>query len=382
MKQKSDRKSQKKSKPGMLPGLLIGMLLGGVCGFAMVAGLPDIPLLDASPLLGIAALVLALYAAMLVQIVLHEAGHLVGGLLTGYTFCSFRVFGLVLIKENGRLRLRRMQLAGTAGQCLMAPPDMVDGRLPVMLYNLGGPLANLIAGLAALGLAFAASAPTAAVLLRTFALVGLAFALLNGLPLLVFPVDNYGRNALSLQKDAAALRAFWAQMKVAEATARGLRLRDMPAEWLALPADADRRNPLIVTIDVFACNRLLDEGRFAEADGAMQRLLAAGTGMPELYRALLRRDRALLEMLGDADPDRLSRLYTAADARLLAGMKTYPAVLRTDYAYALLVEKDAAKAQKLHAAFEKATARHPYAGEVAGERELMALIAEKKPALQ
>lgn len=53
--------------------------------------------------------------AAVVQIIVHEAGHLAGGLATGYTFCSFRVGSWMLQKEQGRLKLRRLSLAGTAG---------------------------------------------------------------------------------------------------------------------------------------------------------------------------------------------------------------------------------------------------------------------------
>ena len=33
-------------------------------------------------------MMVCLYGAILIQIVIHEAGHLVFGLLTGYRFCS------------------------------------------------------------------------------------------------------------------------------------------------------------------------------------------------------------------------------------------------------------------------------------------------------
>ena len=85
------------------------------------------------------------------QIILHETGHLIGGLLTGYKFCSFRIGNLQLQRENGALRFRRLKLAGTGGQCLMTPPEPVGGKIPVMLYNLAGPLMNLLTALLALG---------------------------------------------------------------------------------------------------------------------------------------------------------------------------------------------------------------------------------------
>ena len=74
--------------------------------------------------------------------------------LHSLTICSFRVFNLMWIREGGRIRLRRMSIAGTGGQCLMGPPDLKDGKMPVMLYNFGGAIFNLLFAVLALGLSF------------------------------------------------------------------------------------------------------------------------------------------------------------------------------------------------------------------------------------
>ena len=68
------------------------------------------------------------------------------GLATGYRFVSFRIGSWMLQREHGKLRVRKFTLAGTGGQCLLAPP-LTDGKMPCVLYNLGGPLANLITAL-------------------------------------------------------------------------------------------------------------------------------------------------------------------------------------------------------------------------------------------
>ena len=131
----------------------------------------------------------------LAQITLHEGGHLVCGLRSGYRFCSFRVGSLMWMRaEDGHLRLRRLRLAGTGGQCLMAPPDMVGGRLPVTLYNFGGALANLLT--AALSLALygpARRVPLLAAFLLFLAVIGGFSAAMNGIPLRLNGITNDGR---------------------------------------------------------------------------------------------------------------------------------------------------------------------------------------------
>ena len=75
-------------------------------------------------LLHVAWLIVMMTAAFYLQTILHEGGHLVCGLLTGYRFVSFRIGSWMVQRENGRLRFHRYTLAGTAGQCLLAPPEL------------------------------------------------------------------------------------------------------------------------------------------------------------------------------------------------------------------------------------------------------------------
>ena len=80
----------------------------------------------------------------ILHIFIHEGGHLIFGLLSGYEFVSFRVGSFVLIREDGKFRFKRYNIPGTAGQCLMMPPEKKEGSFPFILYNLGGALTNII----------------------------------------------------------------------------------------------------------------------------------------------------------------------------------------------------------------------------------------------
>ena len=64
----------------------------------------------------------AIFVAIVLNTFFHELGHLIFGLLTGYRFLSFRIFGLMLTRESGSLRFKKHSMPGTLGQCLMAPP--------------------------------------------------------------------------------------------------------------------------------------------------------------------------------------------------------------------------------------------------------------------
>ncbi|MDR0838609.1 MAG: M50 family metallopeptidase, partial [Oscillospiraceae bacterium] len=244
---------------GYIISALVMLVLGGVVG-AYIGTLGE---------LNIAVIVLFvvfLYLSMVLHIIIHEFGHMVFGLLTGYRFLSFRVFNLTLIREDGKLRFKKYTLAGTSGQCLMSPPDFADGKIPVMLYNFGGAFMNLIVSALCFPLFWTFQSSTApGMFFLVVCLLGVAYAILNGLPMRMGAVNNDGKNAVSLGGNAGALRAWWIQLKLVELTVGGARLRDMPEEWFALPPEEEMGNPLIAYLAVCACSRLMDRHDFAQA---------------------------------------------------------------------------------------------------------------------
>lgn len=350
--------------PMMAVGLVCGLLIGSYAIHAEESGAPG-GMLGAMGILFVGFLV-----GMYLQIAVHEGGHLVFGLLTGYRFCSYRLGSFMLIKEENRLRLRRFSLAGTGGQCLMAPPPWTED-LPVTLYNAGGCLMNLLCAALCLLLWLPLRQHWLGALPLVCAVVGLGFALINGIPMRLGGVDNDGRNILSLKKDPVARYAFWQQMKVSEKQSKGLRLCQMPELLFDYPADG-LDNPLVASIAVFACNRLLDQGKISEARAAMEALLTCKSGLPGLYRSLLTCDLLCCRLLED-DTAGAKELITPAWTQFCKSMKTFPSVQRTQYFRAKLLEGDQSAAEKALAAFEKTAKTYPYPAEIEGERELLAL---------
>lgn len=129
--------------------------------------------------------ILILLFSIFLQVLLHEGGHLVCGLATGYRFVSFRIFNLTFIRKDGKLCIKRFSLAGTGGQCLLTPPERPLEDIPTTLYNLGGVLANLLTAiLAFLPLLTVDGLPY---LLKFFllmlSLIGILLAGMNGIPM-------------------------------------------------------------------------------------------------------------------------------------------------------------------------------------------------------
>lgn len=369
------QKETKKKKIGQILIPVCFVLIGAVCGILFMKYLDRPETAGTSgggKILTILVALVSMCAALILQIIIHEAGHLVFGLLTGYRFISFRVSSFMWMKDNDRIRFKRMSIAGTGGQCLMAPPDLKDGKMPVQLYNYGGAIMNLIASAISGGLSLLCPAGS---LFRPFLLMmlvtGIAYALMNGLPLRMSLANNDGRNAWDLARSPEAVRAFWTTMKMNELSARGVCLRDMPEEWFAVPDEEGMKNGITSSLGAVACSRLMEQGRFEEADALMERLLSQNNGIQGVYRKMLVCDRIYVELIRENRPEALEALRTKDQLKFMKSMKKYPSVLRTEYAYALLAEKDPEKAQKVVEMFEKTARTYPNPNEIEIERELM-----------
>ena len=375
------KKEKKKGKWKQYLSIIFFLAIGGVCGVWIASYMDKMDSAGKSMseiLMGAGLLFLGMYAAMIIQIIIHEAGHMLFGLFTGYEFSSFRVFSFMWMKIEGKIRFKRFSLAGTGGQCLMNPPELVDGRIPYVLYNLGGSIMNVISALIFVGLYFISGGiPMLSYWFLMLALIGGAFALMNGIPMRLGTVDNDGYNAMSLGKNPQALRSFWIQMKANHAQTLGQTLKDMPEEWFVMPLDEDMKNSMVAPMGVFYCNRLMEEHKFDEADAEMKRLLNLDSGIVGLHRSLLISDRMYCELLGECRMDVVNQMYTKEQKQFMKAMGTFLAIIRTEYAYALLGEQDEKKAETVKKRFEKAAEKYPYAGDLQTERGYIRLVDEK-----
>jgi len=367
--------------------LVFSVLIGGACGFLIVKYLGSA--LNAEKTLAeslwlIVVLILQLYAAIFLQIVIHEAGHLVFGLMTGYRYSSFRVGSFMWVKEHGRLKFKRLSIAGTGGQCLMVPPEAPDGKTPFVLYNLGGSIINIVSSIISLELYYIfREIPYVSAFFLLLSMIGFAFALLNGIPMKLGLVNNDGHNAMSFGKDRGALRSFVLQLKVVEQTTNGVRLKDMPEEWFVVPPPEEMKNSMTAAMGTSACNRLMDGHSFEEADRLMEKLVETGS-LLGLHQNLIICDRIYCELIGENRQAVLETMLDKQQKKMMKAMKKFPPILRTEYSYALLAEKDMEKAAGIIKQFEKAARSYPYQCDIESERELIAIanLAAERQKLQ
>lgn len=358
-------KQKKKFPWGLVIYFVSCMAVGAAAGILLAKNEVDFALADV-----LAAFVLFL-AVFYLHIILHEAGHLLCGLATGYGFVSFRIGSSMWEKgADGRVRRCRYALAGTGGQCLMSPPEYNGGNYPYVWYNLGGVLMNfLLAALAGLVLWLCPVGGLLSVALWLNVGIGLLLGIINLLP---FLGTNDGSNLLAISRSESARRAFWLQVKINQQISLGVRLKDMPEEYFPTFPEADRKNAMVMALASLSASRQLDALHLEQAKQQMLALMD-DPATPDIYRKVMTFDLAWLEMVSGQPGDMAGRIQAADMMQFAKAMRNNPSILRTRYAQALLLDKDEKKAQAILAAFEKAVKRYPHPCEIAGERELLAL---------
>ena len=318
-------------------------------------------------------LYVSLFLSMLIGTAIHEAGHLVFGLISGYSFVSYRVSSFVIAKQDGRLKLKRMSLPGTSGQCLMSPPGSLGGKFPVTLYNLGGILFNLLSALLFIALGFAVKAPLLKFFLACLVFTSLVIFFTNGIPFNI-QLPNDGWNALHLVDDPIGMRAFWLQLRINARMQQGMRLKDMPDEWFEIPPECSEspKNAMQATLLVLAESRAMDMKDYVKAGTLAARISDENSKAMELHKALALLDLAFCRlMLCGKDAD-ISMLSSKNAAKIRKRYKYSTSAMRLEYAIILLKDGDAKKAQELMDRFNKYTRKSPLTGDIESERELMA----------
>lgn len=348
-------------------GFIIQVLIGMACGVLLgVSAAIFLPPLDGIEYLVVMALSLGI--SVYLHIILHEGGHLVCGLLSGYKFVSFRIGNRMLIKRNGKYSLAKFNIPGTGGQCLLDPPEMVDGKYPAKLYNLGGGLSNfLFAGIAMIGL-LTTDSVWLGMMLLTFFIMGIALGLMNLIPLKMGGIANDGYNILSLDKDPVGSKALWQQLRVNRLQSDGVRLKDMDDGLFDLAESEVKGNPLVDQIKLFYMQRLMDEKRFDEARALGERLEASDT--LELLKNMARVELLFLELIGPCREAEVKRRYDKAMKNWLKAVKGYPSTHRVRYAYAVRFAHDETMASKAAAGFAKMCKSYPLPGEIETEKVL------------
>ncbi len=321
--------------------------------------------------------IIIIIIAMFLQVILHEGGHLVFGLLTKYKFLSFRIGNIMLLKTDGKLKLKKFSLVGTGGQCIMIPPDFNNGKIPYVLYNAGGAIFNFLSCLFCIILIINYNSnpyysinPYFVKFAGYFISFGILLGLVNIIPFKGKFITNDGKNILGISKSKNAMESFWRMLKVNALLNEGIRIKDMPTELFVKPNEEDLLNNITVTDGYTYAVRLIDNHKFEEAKDYIEYLLNTDTDLIGIHKSLLKSELIYCYLvIGDFEA-----IDTLLDKNLLTFFKkakNLPPILRVQYLLALLKEKDFSKSEEYLKNFEKVAKSYPVVADIEGEYDLI-----------
>ena len=366
--------------------LLGGMLVGSCIGLIVI--IPIIAIIDGESITTVAKTILerfslldvleiiwmlvALLIAFIVNIICHEGGHLVAGLLTGYRFVSFRFLNLTLIRKGGRLQWRNFELVGTGGQCLLAPPDRPIDQIDTRWYNAGGVLANIIIIVVSLVLLLAFDLPSwVNELLVMMIIMGTFIALTNGIPMKLGGVANDGLNLLQLEKDIPGKQCFCNILEVNAFSQEGVTYDEMPAHIFEVPQPIDWKNSMHVGALQAAASRMLALHQWEDAYRLLSEALENKEDYMVLYQLELENMMTQVCIAMGRDEEARQHYSDKVAKHVAHHASTQSDKQLTIMAVALALEGDRPKAEALLHQLEADRDKYIHQGDVAMSLDLM-----------
>lgn len=318
--------------------------------------------------------ILILYLALFIQICIHEIGHMVFGLISGYRFISIRFGSIIFYKTEKGLKVGKYTLAGTGGQCVMYPPEKPIEEIPTALYNWGGVLFNLILSLVC-GLVWLIPGvnPYVRFVCALVVLVGIFTILTNGIP--VEAMSNDGYNAITLGKDLKAKRSFIVSFKMLGDLQLGLSPKDFPKEWFEWsyePGDSS----LASSLGMQKLSWLILNEQFEKAYELGDFIDKNVTNLGATSEMVVKMETLFSMIMIDKDKEEIKEKYKKQEKNFKL-LKNIPSTQRTLYAYNKLIVENTKEAELAKNTFDSIAKKYPYPAEIEAERDLLKLVDEK-----
>lgn len=295
-------------------------------------------------------LILIAVFSILLQIFIHEVGHLVFGLMTGYKFISFTILNIRVYKRDKKICVGKTRVAGAGGQCAMTPAFEENDNIPYFWYNAGGIIFNLITSIimGLLGFCFNEGS-LARTLLMFSGIIGLVFALYNGIPIRSRLVVNDAYNIFMMFNNPSARRAFWRIMKINASGAETRKLLKLPKEWFYELPDKDYRNPLLCGLAVDTIYYYLEKQYYNEALEICNEIIGT-KGVLASYRNEAICEKQFCEMMIAYETNSKNIEYSLKESVLKQRLDPLTSC-HIRYAYAMFVLRDTNKALQVIESF-------------------------------
>lgn len=320
----------------------------------------------------------SLFLSTIIGIILHELGHLIAGLASGYRFLTFRVGNIVLVKYKTEYAWKKYYLPGTAGQCLMEPPVYNEGKFPFVLYNSGGWIMNMVLALIGIIIFLISSN----IYLRTFSVlftfIQIFLALTNAIPIkFEMGLSNDGMNILYLKKNPEDRKGFWMMLKVNALMTQGMRYQDIPEEYMETPK---KLSAFTVYQPIYKSMYHLERGEYEKTEEILEELLKTPEVL-SINETIITYDLLTCRILLHENREELKKelnKYLTNDFKKID--KIFKSFLNRNRFWAIyyrFVEEDLKSAEEYETKFHKIAEVSPSRGEVASERGIFLMAGER-----
>jgi len=280
----------KKSKSSILK-ILIGLAVGIAFGYGMGALLGGkANLFSDKP--SIWAILLAIPISFYLTIIIHELGHVLGGLIMGNDFMFMTAGPFKLSKEEGSLQFSLNKHINLSGGLAMTLPTKVEGfKLRRFVVIFGGPFFSLLSSICCLCIYFFAwphLSGNIQVFVILFGLISLLIFIITIIPQNINGMMTDGYQLLMILKDDDKAKKYADMLHLTALNQQGKSPSEYPQLILDKYADSPIENPMDLAFKQFEYYRDLAEGNIVKA-GEKIKVIESNAGIypPAFYPDVL-----------------------------------------------------------------------------------------------
>lgn len=333
--------SRKKFNPILILFVALGMICG-IFGGNMIEYLENNGLSSPFSLLFIMAIFII---SICVVPIIHESGHLVMGLITGYDFVSFRIGNFAIVKENNKLKKKKFNVVGTGGQCILSYKKVeYPEEIPYFWYHFGGVFFNFLATAICMGVTIFSKNILINVGLGIFAAISLVTGIINIIPTKATGIGSDGYNLMIFRKSAIDRIANYKILLLNALQYQGIKLEDMPKEITTF-TEEEKSCEFGTALSIIEANLLMNQHDFKSAE-KIYRSVVENEETYALYQNESKCEMMFCMIMNGCSIEEINKIYDKNIRQyvMMTG-KTYIMRKRLMYAYYLIIEKKSRKSK-------------------------------------
>ncbi len=357
-------------------GVIGGAVMAGVFIGLRNFGLGFIYREDLDPVVEFLLLMGSVFLAMILHTIIHELGHVVFGKLTGYEFLSYRIFSFSLQKTKQGYEIKRLSIPGTAGQALMKPPALVDGKMPYVWYNLGGVLFNLLLIIVSFGINVLCDHYVVRFIFTMSIGMGLFMGIIN-----IFPYSEKGMtdgcNLLKLHRYPEKIKYLHLQLEMVADLADGKCWEEFEIPEDLFDIEENEIDSFTFIPYLCGINKAYAEKDFKKAGEYIDVLYRNKKQLNKVHQYIFAAEKTFLELIGENRKEIVDEAYTDEVKKFMKALKHEVSSWRVQMAYAYFYKHDSKKAMEFYEKGMAAVKNAPYKGDAMMEVSILTYVKER-----